>query len=60
MARRRAGVVAWSKFDPEAPPREQPMSDSSRRRVMILKWANWVALAFMLLGFGFLAVELLK
>lgn len=49
--------MAWSKFDPHAPPAEAgAASDASAgRRARLLKWANWVVYAFTLLGFGFLA-----
>lgn len=55
-------AVAWSKFDPHAPamPADAAGDPSAERRARFLKWANWIVLAFTMVGFGFLAWALLR
>jgi hypothetical protein len=55
--------VAFSKFDPHRPATAgglEAADPSAARRARFLKWANWVVLAFTMLGFGFLAYALLR
>lgn len=55
-------MAGFSKFDPNRPVDDPGAASdpSAERRARFLKWANWVVLAFTMLGFGFLAWALLK
>ena len=44
--------MAWSKYDPGAPPQDPfaPTSESGARRVWILRWGWWLSQAMFVLG----------
>lgn len=53
--------MAWSKFDPNHP-EEAPTAatPAAARRARILKWVNWIVLAYTALGFGFIVYWLAR
>lgn len=48
--------MAWSKFDPHAPPADALAAESeeARRRALVLKWGSWITLLMVATGFGFI------
>jgi hypothetical protein len=54
--------VAWSKFDPNRPVAAQPeaANPSAARRMRILRWVNWIVLAYTAIGFGFIVYWVAK
>lgn len=63
MARVGPAVPGFSKFDPNRPVDATlggAANPVAARRARILKWVNWIVLAYTLLGFGFIAYWLAK
>lgn len=54
--------MAWSKFDPDRPagPEPEAANPSAARRVRLLRWANWIVLAYTAVGFGFIVYWLVR
>jgi hypothetical protein len=56
--------VPFSKFEPhrrgEEPDRLGASTPAAARRARILRWANWIVLAYTALGFGLIAYWLLR
>lgn len=55
--------VPFSKFEPNRPLEDDALGASTpaaARRARLLKWANWIVLAYTALGFGLIAYWLLK
>jgi hypothetical protein len=54
--------VAFSKFEPDRPGSDKGLEadPSAARRALILKWVNWIVLAYTLLGFGFILYWIVK
>jgi hypothetical protein len=55
--------VAFSKFEPDRPGSDKGLeaaNPSAARRALILKWVNWIVLAYTLLGFGFILYWIVK
>ena len=54
--------MPFSKFEPDRPFEEEPEAKdpSARRRVLVLRWAQWVAAVYTAIGFGFMAYWLLR
>jgi hypothetical protein len=54
--------VPFSKFDPNRPVEVTPEAStpSAARRMRILRWVNWIVLAYTALGFGLIVYWLAK
>jgi hypothetical protein len=54
--------VGFSKFDPNRPVAAQPeaANPSAARRMRILRWVNWIVLAYTAIGFGFIVYWVAK
>jgi hypothetical protein len=55
-------LVPFSKFDPNRPVEATPEAStpSGARRIRILRWVNWIVLAYTALGFGLIVYWLAK
>jgi hypothetical protein len=63
MGGRRARPVAgFSKFDPNRPAEAAPAASTpaAARRARILRWVNWIVLAYTALGFGLIVYWLVR
>jgi len=57
------GNVPFSKFEPHREveePADAASTPAAARRARVLKWANWIVLGYMLLGFGFIVYWLFR
>jgi hypothetical protein len=54
--------VAFSKFDPNRPIEATPKASTpaGARRIRILRWVNWIVLAYTALGFGLIVYWIAK
>lgn len=54
--------MGFSKFDPNRPvePTPEAANPSAARRARILRWVNWIVLAYTAIGFGFIVYWLAK
>lgn len=56
-------MAGFSKFDPNRPVEEAhggASTPSAARRARLLKWVNWITLAYTAFGFGVIAYLLVK